>query len=400
MSKSSDRSFLLLVTLLSSISLFATDIYLPALPEMAKYFNCSHGQIQMSFTFFLIGQAICHLASGLLTDRFGSKPILLFGLATFTLASALCAFATSLPQFILCRLGQAVGGGCGSVISRTLVVNRFDRVGSVKAFSTIFPVASIMGAIAPFIGGYLIYLWNWQTTFIFVSLVGLGLFVSVYLLTEDQTAQVAKAQVESRKYHSYFEVLSNLEFVCYVLIIGSCFSAFRSYIVESPFVFTNQGYSVQEIGRFYLIPSVTYIAGNLVAKKLIHSQTLSLVLGRGIFFFGLGSFCLLAAAFLLGHSPYPLILAMSILTMGNGFLFPVGHAGAMTAAPTRLAGTASGIVGASGFITAAFCITWVGPLCGGDPLKLALFIGVTALLGLASYGVIRSQFNKTEVVSH
>ncbi len=395
--------FIFLVTLLSSISLFSTDIFLPALPQMAEFFQCSHAQIQMSFSISLIGIAACHLLTGLLADRFGRKKVLLFGMILFTTASILCALAQTIQQFVLFRLLQAIGGGSGSVISRTLIVDRYDRKEAVKIFSTIFPIASIGGAIAPFIGGYMTYFWTWQVTFIFIAIVGVGILTSVIILENKEALSPSSTPIEPLSSQlagkKHLEVVTNLEFIAHVCIIAACFSAFRSYIVESPFVFTAQGFDVQEIGRFYMLPSVSYIIGNLLAKRLIQNQMPNQLLRTGMILFVFGAACLLVVTYIFPFSPYALIIAMSMLIFGNGLLFPTASAGAMTAVPKKHAGIASGFLGASGFIASALAISWVGDFCQGDAQKLAFFIAVPVVFGLISYLTLASHSRHCETTA-
>ena len=88
--------FLILVTLMSSVSIFATDTYLPALPDMALHFNCTQTEIQLSFTVFLLGLAGSQLIVGALSDRFGRKKIVISGFVLFTLSSILCAYVVTI----------------------------------------------------------------------------------------------------------------------------------------------------------------------------------------------------------------------------------------------------------------------------------------------------------------
>ncbi len=401
-----DRShyfFLVTITLMSSISLFATDVYLPALPEMAVYFNCTHAEIQLSFSVFLLGLASCQLLAGILSDRFGRKKVLIIGFLLFIVSSLACAFSTTLSQFLFFRLGQAIGGGVGSVMSRALIVDRYDRQGSVKIFSTVFPIVSLLAAIAPLIGGYITYFFTWQFTFIFVAGIGFTILMASMFLDNKKPAQTPKKinSVPLGKWQVFLKGLNsifNREFFGFVLIICACFSAFRSYIVESPFIFSAAGYSVEEIGRFYITIAITYIAGNLISKKLIDQMSLERVLKIGVLFFITGGLCMIGASHLFMNNPYALIIAMSIVTLGNGFLFPVASTGAMTAVSSEFSGTASGILGASGFIAAAGCINWVGDLCHGDAGLLSIFINAITLVGLFSYVLLLNSSQKVEEI--
>lgn len=405
--------FLLVVIMIGSVSLLATDIYLPALPEMATYFNCNQTEIQTSFTVFLLGLAGCQLATGLLTDRFGQKRVALVGFSLFTLASLGCAYATALPEFIGFRFMQAIGGGVGSVIGRAVVVDRFKRHEAVKIFSTTLPIIGLSSAIAPLIGGYLTYYFGWRATFFLMVGFGITLviFAFLFLSNKKATANTATSNVNldtelsieintdlnisknnkkhvRHKVQQYFGTLRNLEFLGYALIVCAGFCIFRSYTVESPFVFHKQGFEPEEMGHFYIALSVAYFSGNMVAKKLVNKQSLENVLRIGLGFSLLGGICMITSALLYTQSPYVVIVPMSIITFGNGFLFPISTAGAMTSVPAQFSGTASGLMGCIQFVMAAVCINCVGRICQGEVLPLSIFIGTIIFLGLSSYLIL------------
>lgn len=381
--------FLSVVTAIGSIGLFATDIYLTALPEMCKAFNCTQAEIQMSFCSFFLGLAFCQLIAGALSDHFGRKQILIIGIAIFTVASWLCATAETLPQFVAFRLLQAVGGGVGSVVFRALIVDRFDRLDAAKIFSVIFPIIGLSTAIAPFLGGYIASLWGWRGTFFFMAAFGVVILnIVIFFLGNLKNAvprdvsMLRQAPVLRTK--KYWDLLCNLEFLGYALVICTCFCAFRSYTVESPFVFHRQGYVAEEMGSFYVGLSITYLLGSLFARYLSrHSLQRALSVGIGALV--VGGLAMLCAAFLFAHSPYAIILPMCMVAFGNGLLFPIGSAAALSAVPGELSGTAAGFMGCLQFLLAAFCISYVGDICQGQAMHMSLFITIIILLGIGSH---------------
>ncbi len=394
--------FVSVITAMASVSLFATDIYLPALPEMAIYFNCTQSAIQSSFTVFLLGLASCQLVAGIISDRFGRKRVLMVGLTIFTISSILCACATTLPQFVVFRMLQAMGGGVGSVISRALVADRFNRQDAVKVFSTVFPIVGLSSAIGPFVGGYLTHFFGWQSTFYFIAGFGFLILITVFFCLTQQKEKtvdptILKPTLLAHNLPKYVGVLRNLEFLGYVFIISASFCVFRCYTVESPFVFNTLGFGAKEIGHFYIVLSIAYLIGNLTAKKLTQKMNIEKLLQIGMSFFVLGGFCMIVSSLILEHSPYTIIIPMCVITLGNGFLFPVASAGAMTSVSAELIGTASGLMGAIQFVCAAFCVSWIGQLCQGKVIPLSFSIGFVCLIGLMSYLMLTLYRPKAEV---
>jgi MFS transporter, DHA1 family, multidrug resistance protein len=400
MSLNIPRLFLIVIIMMGSVSLFATDIYVPALPAMALHFNCTQSEIQSSFSVFLLGLAICQLIYGVLCDFFGRKRITIIGLSIFILASFLCAFAVTLSDFLFARILQAIGAGVGSVVVRAMIADRFDRTAAVKVFSTTFPIIGLSSAIAPLIGGYLTLFFNWRASFYFMALYGwITLLLVVFYLkeTKQESTPIKKLNLK-HALQGYGSVLRNVNFLGYALVICCGFAVFRCYTVESPFVFDNQGFGVHETGQFYIALSIAYIIGNLMAKKMVTKKTLERVLMFGFLFFVLGGFAMVLGAFHIEKSPYMVIIPMAIVTLGNGFLFPTSSAGAMTSVSTSFAGTASGLMGALQFILAAACTNWIGGVCQGHALFMSLFISAIILIGLCSFLFLVSGRSKENLI--
>lgn len=379
--------FIIVIIMMGSVGLFASDIYLPALPEMAQYFNCSQGDILDSFTVFLVGLAACQFVTGLLSDYCGRKNIVILGLFTFVIASLFCAFSTSLREFIGFRFLQAIGGGVGSVVGRAIIADRYSKKEAVKIFSTTFPVIGMSAAVAPFIGGYLTHFFHWQSTFYFIAAFGVIALLLVVFFLKDAKSQHAGP----KSFTGYVDILRNASFLGYVAIICAGFCAFRSYSAASPFVFDNQGYIAKEMGHFYIVLSIAYIIGNLSAKKLVNHLSLERVLGIGFFFFVSGSVSMVISTMYFQNSPYAIILPMAVITLGNGFLFPTASAAALGSVPSAFSGMASGLMGALQFLLAAFCIDWLGDWCQGQALLMSIFIGIIVFMGFCIFLLIVSR---------
>lgn len=393
MSRENYFIFTLTMILMNAAGLFATDIYLPALPEMTQFFNCTQTEIQSSFTVFLIGLAVCQLIYGVLADRFGRKRIVLCSILLFIVASIFCALASTLTEFIIFRLFQAIGGGAGSVVSRAMIIDRYNKTETVKIFSTIFPIIGLSAAVAPLLGGYLTTFFEWRATFYFMALFGCITFLLVsFCLTNKPTENKLDSRFSFRALFSGYKLLAkNMNFLAYVLIICIGFCVFRCFAVESPFVFDNQGFLAEEMGRFYISLSVSYIIGNLLAKYLINYKPAEKVIKLGFVFFVLGGFLMVLSAFYFSQNPYAVILPMSIVTLGNGFLFPIGSASAMASVPSTQTGMASGLMGSFQFIAAALCIYCVGGICHGEALLLSVFIGAIIIVGVSSFLILTNR---------
>jgi MFS transporter, DHA1 family, multidrug resistance protein len=118
-----------LILLLGSLVAFgplAVDLYLPALPAIAQGLSASPQAVQGSITVFLAGFCVGMLTYGPISDRYGRRPVMLTGIALFSLASLACAFAMAVDHLIAARFLQALGGGAASVLARAVVRDVFE----------------------------------------------------------------------------------------------------------------------------------------------------------------------------------------------------------------------------------------------------------------------------------
>ena len=152
---------ILILGALSAFAPLAIDFYLPGFPAMAVAFGTDEKHIQLTLAVYFTGLAIGQLIYGPLADRFGRRIPLLSGVTLFTVASLACAYAPSLEWLIGARFVQALGGCAGMVISRAVVSDKCDAVGSAKVFSQLMLVVGLAPILAPMLGGVMVSLWGW-----------------------------------------------------------------------------------------------------------------------------------------------------------------------------------------------------------------------------------------------
>ncbi|PMY06971.1 MFS transporter, partial [Pseudomonas sp. MPR-R5A] len=147
---------ILILGALSAFAPLAIDFYLPGFPAMATAFATDEKHIQLTLAVYFGGLAIGQLIYGPLADRFGRRVPLLSGVTLFTLASFACAYAPSLEWLIGARFVQALGGCAGMVISRAVVSDKCDAVGSAKVYSQLMLVTGLAPILAPLAGGVMV----------------------------------------------------------------------------------------------------------------------------------------------------------------------------------------------------------------------------------------------------
>lgn len=141
-----------LLTALVALSPISTDLYLPSLPGLLRYFGADVARVQLTLSVFLIGIAGGQLLYGPLSDRFGRRPVLLAGLVLYVGASIACVFAPSIAALIAARLLQAMGACAGPVICRAIVRTAIPMAAGIALVGLLQPLIYrlfISGAASP-----------------------------------------------------------------------------------------------------------------------------------------------------------------------------------------------------------------------------------------------------------
>lgn len=372
--------FLLILTLMSTAGLVGSDVYLPTLPQIGNSLQQDPNSMQLTLGIYLLGLSLGQLIFGPLTDRFGRKSLLLFGMFIYLLASLCCAWSLTYTQMLIARMIQALGACSGLIIGRAIVGDLFDRKEAGKIFSTIFPFVGMSPAISPFIGGFIGYYLGWQATFIFVAIFALAvLLLAIFYLPETLIPSNRQALHFAAVLSAYPKLLMHKKFIAYVSAPCSAYIAYFAYIAQSPFIFHAQGFGERAIGTFYITLSVTYICGNLLGKRLLNSLELNRVLYFGYAVFNLGAMLLLCSG-LISSNIIMMMVAISVLTFGNGLLIPLGTAGVISSF-SKSTGYASGLLGFLQLGAAALSSSLIGVLSQNSILRLSIYIIVATLLG-------------------
>ncbi len=223
---------------LTAMGPLAIDMYLPALPTIGRQLTTTSAAVQVSLAVYFVGIALGQAFYGPLSDRFGRKPALFFGLAVFILASLGCARARSIEALIACRLLQALGGCAPLVIPRAIVRDYFDERGSARMLSVLMLVMGLAPILAPLVGGQLLIAFGWRSVFWLLSAYGtVVLLLAVLLLPESLPVQRRRRPAIGAVLAIYGQLLRNRIYMSHVVAGGLIFAGLLAYIAGSPFVF-------------------------------------------------------------------------------------------------------------------------------------------------------------------
>jgi DHA1 family bicyclomycin/chloramphenicol resistance-like MFS transporter len=229
-----------LIPLLAGLQAFgplSVDMYLPALPEIARDLSTTEAIAQQSVSSFLLGLFIGMLFYGPLSDKYGRRKLLLGGIILYILASIGCLLVNSAENLLVLRLIQALGGAAASVLGRAIVRDIFPLHQAAQALSIMHLVTMIATLLAPLIAAYVLLIASWRWLF-----GGLVIFSSVLLIFTaikiPETHQgVSRNSSLAHVYLAYLKIMCEIKALGYILCMSLCFAGMFTYITVSSFVF-------------------------------------------------------------------------------------------------------------------------------------------------------------------
>ena len=372
------------LALLTALGPLSTDMYLPSLPAIARDLQATTGQTQATLSIFLLGFAAGQFVYGPVSDKVGRKPMMLSGLALFVAASLACTLAPSVEVLTAARFVQAFGASGPIVLGRAMVRDLYEGARAGRELSRMGTVMGLVPAIAP-IGGGLLQDWaGWRSTFAVIVLLGLALGGTVVaLLPETLRSRAAAPLSFAAILRGFGSLLTHPAYRVYVALCSLAYGGLFAFISGSSFVL--QGiYGLEELpyAFSFAFTVLGFIAGTLVAQRIVARRGLDGTIGLGVAAMALGG----ATMLLLMLSGVPSSLAitapMALYTAGVGLTMPQTVAAAMLPFGER-AGAASSLLGICQMTFAALVGAGVGQALGGSALPLPFVIaaiGVIALL--------------------
>jgi DHA1 family bicyclomycin/chloramphenicol resistance-like MFS transporter len=375
-----------LALLLGSLTAFgplSIDMYLPSFQAIARDLAASPAQVQLTLAVFFVALGIGQAFYGPVSDRYGRRRPLCFGLGLYVLASAGCALARSIEALVVWRFAQAIGGCAGMVIARAVVRDRFDEREAARFFSLLMLVSGLAPILAPSVGGQILVFFSWRAIFWMLAGFGFLCFVAVAFLLPESLPQERRAQGGvGEALRVYARLLRDRAFMRYALSGALVLSGMFAYIFGSPFVFMQINRVRPE--RFGWI--FGSIALGLISASQLNRVLLARVAGAGILSRALvvtaaaGTVLLIMAWTGAGGLP-GLLAPLFVYIASLGFVLPNVIATAL-ASQGRSAGTAAALLGILQFGAGATVGMLLGALGAGTAVPMAALIAACGLSAL------------------
>lgn len=361
---------LMLATLLG-IQPVTTDLYLPALPALTAGFGAPMSQAQLTLSALLLAFGVSQLLWGPLSDRFGRRPILLWGLSAYTLASIGSALAPSMELLIIWRVVQGAAMGAVVMCARAIVRDLYMPVEGARVMSKGLTGLGVIACLSAPLGGLLSELYGWRAALTAVALFGGAAWVLIALHFEETVPQKSLDALHPRTLTgTWVKLFRHPTFLAFSALSAASYAGLFTFLASSSFVFIGVlGLSRTVYGLIMLVSSLAYIAGTFICRHLLprHGVRKTVAMAAVLSVTGGTVMGLLALAGV--QSVWAIMLPHMLFMLGHGVHQPCGQSGAIGPFP-QSAGAASAMNGFLMMVAAFAMGGWLGHRLDGTVLPM------------------------------
>jgi MFS transporter, DHA1 family, multidrug resistance protein len=383
-------AFTLLLGLLSSLPTFGIDMILPSLSATGADLGVPASEAGLAMSAYLLGVGAL-LVYGPVSDRYGRKPVVVFGCVLVIVASVGCMFAHSLPQLLFFRALQGAGAAGPGMAAVTIVSDLFEGAAARAKMSNVVLAINIVPMIAPTVGAALLVLGGWRTIYLVPIAGGLVLLAAMMGFGESAKIDPNNRLSPAAVVKGYLRVLLHPACVGNILCNAAAAGAVFAYITGSSLFFINAlGLTPYEYGVIFGASSLSVMVGTRINTRLERrGMSPGQMIAIGMALSTVLAICLLVMALAGGKSIAVVVLVMVGVALSFGLISPNAMSGALRPMP-EIAGSISAVMAFVQMLAAASSSALVAALFDGhSAFSMAVVMLSFCLLAIASYvGVI------------
>jgi MFS transporter, DHA1 family, multidrug resistance protein len=335
-----------LLTLLLGIQPVATDLYLPALPTLQHELGAGVAAAQLTLSALIIAFGVAQLVAGPLADRFGRRPVLLLGMALYTVACAGAALAPGIEALIGWRALQGVAIATAVTCGRSIVRDLYQPFEGAKVMSRALSGLALIAMLSPAIGGLLVQLFGWRAPLAAPAVLGV-MILAFFALKFNETVpeRNPRATQLAPLLHNWATVLANPAFRAWAVLLCCTYGGLFLFLAGSSVVLIEQRGTPRLVyGLLLSSNSIAYLAGTFWCRRLLARHGMRGAVRHAVWFTLAGGLSM--AALDLGgvRSIWAVLVPQWLFSIGHGVHQPCGQAGAVGPFPEK-AGTAASVTG-------------------------------------------------------
>ena len=376
----------ILLAVLGMLGPFSIDTYIPAFTGIARALGATPVEMQQTLSAYLFGFAFMNLFHGALADSFGRRPVVLWGIAVFTLASAGCALSQSIGQLVFFRALQGLSTGAGTVVSRAVIRDLFEPAEAQRMMSQVTIFFGVAPAIAPIIGGWLFVHLDWHSIFWFLTAVGVLLWTANFRLLPETLHPSERQPFQVRNLMAgYLQLGASPRFLLLALASGVPFNGMFLYVLSAPaFLGDHLHLAPTQFFWFFILTISGIMAGAWCSGRLAGRIAPKRQIRHGFVIMLSVSVLNLAANALFPAQAWWALPPIAVFAFGWALMVPVVTLLALDIHPERR-GMASSMQAFIGSAANGLVAGVIAPLVMGSTLLLALTSLLMMSLGLVAW---------------
>jgi DHA1 family bicyclomycin/chloramphenicol resistance-like MFS transporter len=373
------------MALLMALNALAIDIMLPGLQQIGASLgveNENHRQYVISA--YLIGFAFAQLLYGPVSDRFGRRSPMFFGLAIYVVSSLAAILVPSFAALLALRFIQGIGSAAMRVITVSIVRDVFGGRAMAEVMSLIMMVFMVVPVMAPGTGQIVMLFGEWHLIFVFMAVMAAVIGTWMYLrLPETLHADDVRPFTVRSVLGGFRIVLTDRVALCYTLASTFIFGALFGFINSAQQIYVG----IYELGVWFPL-AFAGVATFMALSSFVNSRLVGrfgmrrLSHGALLGFLGINTLWLVLTLLWTPHVPFPIFIVLFALAMfqfgwiGSNFnslaMEPLGH----------VAGTASSVLGFMGTAGGTIIGAVIGQSFNGTALPLVTGFFSVSIVGL------------------
>lgn len=372
----SELGLLLILSALMAFTSLSTDIYLPAMPQMARELQ---GNMELTITSFLIGFALAQLIWGPVSDRIGRRRPLVIGVLLFVIGSVGCALSQTLGEIVLWRMFQAFGACTGPMLARAMVRDLYPRTKAAQTLSTLTVIMAIAPIAGPLLGGQIVRFGSWHG--IFWLLAGIGVLMLLALRRMPETLPVERRATSSAlaAFADYRALLGNAVFMRYTLCVTLFYVSAYAFITGSPHVYIEYFQVAPEhYGWLFGLNIIGLMAMSLINRKLVSRFSLDRLLRAASTVAAVAMLAGVVVAELRIGGLLGVALPVFVFFSMNGVIAASATAAALDGVPPGQAGSAAALIGSLQYGSGIVSSLLLAALPKDSPRSLIMVMAVFA----------------------
>jgi DHA1 family bicyclomycin/chloramphenicol resistance-like MFS transporter len=380
--------FVALMALLMSLTALGIDAILPALPIIGtKLGVLIPNDNQKMISFLFLGLTFGQLFFGPLSDSFGRKKLIYFGVGIFILGCIISLLAKEYNTMLIGRIIQGIGLASTRVIPVAMVRDQFSGNKMAKIMSLITMVFIIVPALAPSFGQLILHVYNWQAIF-WMFLILSSISISWFMFRQPETLPIDKRSEFSAKIigRAFLRSITNRSAMGYTITSGYIFGAFIGYLVSSQQIFTVVFNAGERFPIYFGLLALAIGGASYINSKLVERLGMRKLVLISLCLLILISIGFTAYSIIFQENPSLVIFLVFMMSIFScvGILF--GNCSSLAIEPLGdIAGSATAVINSIQNLISLTLGSLIGGYFNGTTIPMAIgftLLGVMALFSM------------------